>query len=329
VLKRKEVKVKEIQMPVNRKLLVWLFFLTGILSLFFWWRGRQIHGLAPGGGEGNQLRYVINTRGVSPSPVVINPKPLLEKIGQMTATMSGTYAIYVQHLDDKTNYGIGETEEMPGASILKLPVLITAINKIENGELKFEDKYTLEEADRAVGSGPLQFKKAGTTYTVDELLTYLGKNSDNTAWVLFNRRWGKKTMQQTMENLGMTRSDYEQLTTTASEVGMMWNFLYTGKMQVEYRKKIWEYLTGSIYEDRIPAGLLGTRAEVVAHKVGTDVDVWADAGILRCKIENKECKVKPFILVILNQGVKRAEATVAVPQIAKAVWEFENNLKNK
>lgn len=320
---------REKKAPVNRKLLIWLFILTGLVSFLLWWRGKVIHGGGPVTGGSGDIRWVIEPTGVrlSPSPSLRSPKLLIQQIERLTATASGTYAIYVYHLDNKTAYGINEKEEMPGASLMKIPVLITTIQKIEKGELKFEERYTLEEADRSTGSGPLQFKPVGTSYTIDELLTYLGKNSDNTAWVMFNRRFGKKAIQQTLDGLGLSGSDYDQLTTTATDVAKMWEYLYAGKITETNRERVWGYLTDSIYEDRIPAGLVGTGAQVVGHKVGTDAQVWADAGIISCQLSVVGCRAKPLVMVILNKGVKRVEATEIVPRIAQLIWKFENNQK--
>jgi len=313
--------------PPNRKLLVWIFVLTGVSSLFLWWRGKVIRG---GTSENNDpdMNFVIR-REISPTPKANNEKKIKEITGELTeviATASGRYAVYAYHMEEKWGYGFNETEQKPAASLMKLPVMATAIDKLEKEEIKLDSKYTLEDADRSTGSGPLQFKNAGTVYTLDELLGFLGKNSDNTAWVLFNRRWGKGTIQKTIDNLGMKGSNYETLMTTAADTAKIWDYLYNGKYSTAIKQAMERYLSDSIYEDRIPVGLAGTEGEVLMHKVGTDTDVWADAGVIKCKIENERCKIKPFVLVILNEGVKRTEATIIVPKLVKLIWDFENTL---
>ena len=69
----------------------------------------------------------------------------------------------------------------------------------------------------------------------------------------------------------------------------------------------------------------------MVHKVGTDAGVWADAGIVECKVQSTgeasasrvKCKVEPMVVVILNQGVKREEAMKAVPEIVRMIWDYE------
>ena len=46
----------------------------------------------------------------------------------------------------------------------------------------------------------------------------------------------------------------------------------------------------------------------VLHKTGTGDNVWGDAGIIQCSVLSAQCSTKPFILVILNEGVDMDEA---------------------
>jgi beta-lactamase class A len=69
-------------------------------------------------------------------------------------------------------------------------------------------------------------------------------------------------------------------------------------------------LTGTIWEDRIPAGVPeGIR---VSHKVGTEIGVLADAGIVFAP--------KPYVLVIMSKDVLEKEAKQALPEISRVIW---------
>jgi len=50
--------------------------------------------------------------------------------------------------------------------------------------------------------------------------------------------------------------------------------------------------------------------------VGTDIGVISDAGIVFGK--------RPFIVVIMSSDVLEKEAKEVLPEIVKAVWEFES-----
>jgi beta-lactamase class A len=245
--------------PVNRGLLVVVFVVTGLASLFFWWRGIQLRN--PKEGIQNVENGKLKTENGIQKTENRKQSMLIQEIEDLVATASGRYAVYVYQLTDKTGFGMNETERMPAASIMKIPVMTAVMQKVDKGELTLDQTYTLEGADRATGSGPLQFKTAGTSYSIDELLGYLGKNSDNTAWVMFNRRLGVKTMEDEVARLGMKDSSYDDLVITAADATKMFEYIY------EERKQLFSYLTGSIYEDRIPVGLAGAGVQII-HKVG-------------------------------------------------------------
>jgi beta-lactamase class A len=315
-----KLKLKDEKAGGSGKLLVGLFLLTGAVSLGLWWRGKVIHG-SNGGWQGltGEMSFVISP---TVTPVIVNSgseqeKAVAGQLKELVATAEGKYAVYVYHPGQKTGYGFNQTEKMPAASIMKIPVLVAVEGLIESGQLSLDDQYTLEEADRTPGSGPLQYKQAGTKYSIGQLLTYLGKNSDNTAWVMFNRRLGEKTMEDAMKKMGLTDSSYGDLMTTAADVAKMFTYI-SGKDFFS------GYLTDSIYEDRIPPGV--PEGVTVIHKVGTDTGVWADAGIVQCSQLTADCSIEPFILVVLDKGVIREEAVKLVPEITKIVWDYENSL---
>jgi hypothetical protein len=315
----REVDVDDI--PLNRKLIAWVFVGTGIISAFLWWKSNN--DLDWGKWFEKKLSYAVE------ETVKVTPTPLPKKesfkvkaeIERLVASSSGTYTVYVSRVKTGVSYGIGEGEKVEGASILKVPVLIQALKMNSDGLFPFEKEqgFTLTEADRTPGSGPLQYVAAGTKIDGERLLLELGKKSDNTAWVMLNRIIGKSKIQELIDKMGMVDTNYSELTTTAEDVGKMFMKLYD-KAFFGGVQRIEPYLTNSIYEDRIPVGITDESAKII-HKVGTLEDVWSDAGIVECALQS--CSWDPFVVVIMNKGIKRSEAEKIVPEIARLVWEYE------
>ena len=74
--------------------------------------------------------------------------------------------------------------------------------------------------------------------------------------------------------------------------------------------------TQGIGPHRIPPPQ-GLPADVkVAHKIGTLVGVYADAGIVFAP--------RPFVLVIMTKGARENEALEVLPKITQVIWEYEN-----
>ena len=206
---------------------------------------------------------------------------MVEKLKQVTFDDKGEYAVAVYRLGDGSEYGFNQTEVMPARSEIKVPIIAAAL---ENGPV---------------------------TATVSSLLLKIGKQSNNAAQEKMVKMLGMRIINNEMADLGMKNTDYDANNTTAADVGQMWNNLY--------EKPYWEdlkgYLTDSIYEDRIALGV--PEGITLVHKVGTDINVWNDSGVIT--------NSKPFVLVILNKDVDLAEAKVTVPEVTKIVWDYESS----
>lgn len=310
---RKMVRGPKEEQPMNRKLVVWVMVVTFIIGLIGWWKGRNDdQSILPWFKPVTET--VVSTRSVSPTVSVRSHQAFVKQLQETVATQSGTYAIWVQHLRTNEGYGFNQDTEMEGASILKVPAILTVLGQISEGKFSASDTATLLEADRSPGSGPLQFVAAGTKLTWQRILSEMGKKSDNTGWRLTNRVIGRETISAYLSRLGATHSDYRDgyYTTTASDIVKIFQDVYA-------TPKSYEYLEDSIYEDRISAGVpAGVR---VIHKVGTLPGVWEDAGIVLPEKVNKA-----FIVVILNKDVAQEEAVVFVPELMKKIWKYESSL---
>lgn len=302
--------------------------LFGLLMICIWYT--RVWWINLGNDKGKAVsellfKPVILTYDIKPTPRlgtlrVIKQTGYAEKIQQLVATTSGTYGVYVYNLKRETGFGLDEAEVMPSGSFLKVPLLVTVLKMIHEEKMSLSSVYILNEADKVSGSGPIEFFSAGTGLSVNDLLTYLGKNSDNTAWKVLERMVGKDELEKTMKVLNMKNSSYSNLETTAEDVGNMFIKLYRGEAFGLQWEDLVPYLTDSIYEDRIPLGLPSNLVRVV-HKVATLDDAWGDAGIV--EPDKGENSFDPYVIVIVNKGVDRQEATELVPKISGLVWKWE------
>ncbi|MDO8488284.1 MAG: serine hydrolase [bacterium] len=281
---------------VNRKLIAWGFILTGLVSLGSWAWGRwQIpanHSDAAnadkgeGGGFWGPVKITYTVAPKSPPPMSSETISALQKLLDST---SGKYGIYVYRLSDKLGYGISADKVLPAASIMKVPIMVATYRQIEAGKIQLAD--------------------------VEPLLEAIGKRSDNEAPVTLTKMIGRPYIQQTLKDLGMHQSDFDQNTTTAYDLAQLWKTLYAGNLITsEHWRQMQQFLTDSIFEERIPAGV-PDEIQVV-HKVGTDINIWADSGIVM--------GAKPLVISILNDQVDLAAAKEVVPQLVRVIWSAES-----
>lgn len=312
------LKIKELEESRNkgRIVILMIFLITALISLGFWWSGNSDrNAIINPIWEGQTIKMVfMSEEERQAQKKQEETENFKSELNEELQKYTGSYGVYVYRLTDNYGYGINENEVMQMASIIKVPLMAVTIQEIEAGNLDYESTILLERQDKREG-GPIANLAIGSKLTIDRLLSEMGKKSDNTAYAALLRKWGSETIQSKIGEWGMTTTLVEENTSTARDVGRLWEKLYKGEIITEENlTRMWEYLRESIYEDRISLGLPENTDFV--HKVGTDEGVWADAGIVLGE--------KPFVVVIMTREAKREEAQTAVPEIAKMVWEFEN-----
>ncbi len=233
----------------------------------------------------------------------------------ITNNLSGTYGLYVVDLNTGDSFGSRENETFQAASLIKLPTIAAYYNQVEKGTIKPTDKYVLKDSDKVGGSGSIQYEKAGKTYTYQQLVDLMGKQSDNTAFSLMTKKIGEDKINTYALELGMTKTSIANNDSSPYDIGLFFQKLWNGKLMTdEHKEMVLSSLTDTIYEDFLPAGIpKGTR---VAHKYGREVHVLNDAGIVYA--DNK-----PFIVVIMTKGVVDKEVEQAFPELVKLIYNFQ------
>lgn len=219
---------------------------------------------------------------------------IIEKeFGKRTKPLSGLYAFYVVDLENEYSFGTGEHEILTAASLIKLPVLAAIYMEAEKGNLNLDDK------------------PKGSSLTFRELAREMGKKSNNQAQITVANALGRDKIQSVIEVIGMTKTSYAENETTAYDIGLFFQKLWANQIVTEeFRDEILGYLTDTIYENWLKKGIPEVR---VAHKYGREVHVISDAGIVFAP--------KPFILVIMSQGVVDAETDAFIPEFAAFVFK--------
>ena len=139
-----------------------------------------------------------------------DPSPVLVEIENLTSDLQGVYGIYVYRSADKQSYGIRLSEIFPAASLMKLPVILTLYQEVEAGKLNLDDK------------------PAGSVYSHRQLAERMGKYSDNTTNNILVKILGGQKIQQTINELGMTKTSFREYETTPEDVGKLFRELYQG-----------------------------------------------------------------------------------------------------
>lgn len=90
-------------------------------------------------------------------------------------------AYFIQDLKTGSWIGKDEKEGFTPASLLKVPIMLAILKKVEREELTLDNKLVIREEDIDLTYPTPYEKKAGVEVTVEELLKCMVTNSDNTA----------------------------------------------------------------------------------------------------------------------------------------------------
>jgi beta-lactamase class A len=324
-LKQKALEEKK-QKQLRQKAVLIIFFLTTLLSAFLYfkpqfktWKDKLFkpatYHIVNDKKAGKELESDLGFK-----PVLDNITELEKSLNFLIADLSGTYGVYFVLLNNAESAGINENQVYTAASVNKLLIMVNFYQQVEAGRLSEDEVYILKRADvQDYGTGILRYQSLGSEYTYKELVELSGKKSDNTAaWVLQNKV-GSKTLQNSLDSLGMDKTSMKNNTTTPKQMGDYLVLLYNFKLlSEENTAKIFSFLTKTDFENRIPQGIPANIK--VAHKIGNEAQTYNDCGIVFSN--------NPYVLCILTKEVKEQEALDVLPKISRLVFEFADKNKN-
>lgn len=255
---------------------------------------------------------------------------LQQDVEALVEPYGGSFSVYAVALDPQTfaTFG-GEVAVAPdtrrvAASIIKLPILACALETVAAGELSLDEQITVTEQDIVGGSGNIQARGAGVSYSVDELLRAMIAQSDNVAANLVISRLGMDTVNETCAALGLTQTVLARLMmdtdaqaqgrenyTSARDATTVLERLAAGTIATP---ELCERARGYLLAQEDVRGIVeGVPGDVsVAHKTGSLANAQHDAAIVYAE--------RPYVLAILTQDLEREQALALERDISSAIY---------
>lgn len=109
------------------------------------------------------------------------PSPLHSLLTRSSAEFPGKSGIWVKHLTTGETAGVRDTEMFNSASVIKIPVMVLAFQMADRGELKLDERITIQKGDIRGGSGIFRYHDEGLQPTFRDVLLQMIITSDNTA----------------------------------------------------------------------------------------------------------------------------------------------------
>jgi beta-lactamase class A len=242
---------------------------------------------------------------------------LIFKIAELNP--SGQYGIYFEDLTTGAWIGINEKQKFYPFSLLKVPVLVAVLKKVQDENLSLEQRLYIKAKYLDSKSGSLYMKGEGYSPTIRELLGYLVKESDNTAVLtLTSELLMMDDIYSANLAMGLPTNDSlsEQPLLSVKEYSNIFRSLYYSTyLRRRFSELALVLMMNTDYSAQLPAGV--PKDVKVAHKIGfyKEEGYYHDCGIVYYE-------PNPYLLCVMTGGLTQSEADNFISSISKVVYDY-------
>ncbi|MBB4636378.1 serine hydrolase [Longimicrobium terrae] len=128
---------------------------------------------------------------------------LRRQLERLMTGYEGVAGVSVRNLATGESLSIRGGEKFPSASLIKVAILVTALDEVRRGSLRMDDPISMIARDQVGGSGVLQYMHSGMEMTVQDAAALMITLSDNTATNLLLDKLNIRTVWAKMDSLGL------------------------------------------------------------------------------------------------------------------------------
>ncbi len=276
---------------------------------------------------------------LNPALSVLSKKDLIVDFQELREHLTKTYesrddyliSIYFEYFPTGANIAINKDEKIWPASLIKIPVAMTAMKKVQDKKWKLSNELVILDEDKDKGYGDLYKKPTGTTVSIEDLLKKSLIDSDNTAHFVLLRNTNAEELEDTYDHLGMddiidalkrspTKETQEDNRMTAKRYSIFFRSLYNATyLNQEYSEMFLKILSQAPRE-LLSKGL--PDSVVLVHKTGirSDESVRADSGIVYAE-------GRPYLLTVMlqrkdKQPLNEEEVAHIFKDISEEVYSY-------
>ncbi len=242
-------------------------------------------------------------------------------------------SVYYKNLNNGHWMAINEDQKYTPASLFKVPLLIAYLKTAEQRPEILKNPLTKTDSldqDDGESIRPAQSIKLKQPYTVEELLEFMIKYSDNNATQLLFDAADKNFFKEIFSDLriSLPSSDAEEDFITVKDYAFFFRILYNATyLNREESEKALNLLSQTTYKDGLVAGVPANMT--VAHKFGEY------SLINNGKVEKRQlhdCGIiyaldNPYKLCVMTEGQNFEDLKATIAQISKLVYGNTPNLK--
>jgi beta-lactamase class A len=246
--------------------------------------------------------------------------------------LDGVMGVEILDLTNGHELSFNADEVFPTASSIKIAILAEFYRQVQQGKLKFDDMYTLQQSDLVGGSGISGAFTAGVTkLTLRDVAALMISVSDNSMTNVLIDRIGMDNVNALLDSLALSHTrlrrkmmdihaagEGRENVATPREMALLLKSLYDGKvLNRELTEDFFKLLSipkASYIPRYLPEGLR------IANKPGELEGVRTDSGIV---FAGK----RPYVISVMTAYDRsEREAGDAIANISLAAWKMFDRL---
>lgn len=247
--------------------------------------------------------------------LIINIQPLRDELNEI-AKNNPDISIYFEYLLTGANITVNKDAEFWPASLLKVPVAMAAVKKIENGIWKWKNELVIMPSDKNERFGELYKQPIGTRLAIEELIKLVLTESDNTANFILVRNLEPSEFQDIYNHLGLIDFMSNNGKISAKKYSIIFRALYNASyLSEENSQKLLSLMTETKFKEYIGSGL--PKDIKFSHKIGIsdDKEVFLDSGIVYLP-------KRPYMLTVMINTKDINLAQKQMKEVSEKVYNY-------
>ena len=272
------------------------------------------------GGIAAQAAENRAAKNVQHAPKAVDEEELTAQTARIIGDTKNQLAVYFLRPDREIEPFVYRSQQMAPASMIKLFVMAKTMQDVHDGKLSLDEKITIKKKDAVGGAGVTTWYNAGEQRTIEQLMTVMITDSDNTATNILIDRLGMQNINRYLQQQGfrdtvlvykmmMGRKGKKKNLSSVRDIGRLFSRLYYHQLVGEQEDKLMLAILRQQHDKEcFPAALPDYE---IAHKTGEVNDVYVDGGIFFGQQED-------FVLVVLSNGkAGRSDAIEKMQNLAR------------
>ena len=263
-------------------------------------------------------------------------KQLRAKLQEAVSGFNGNIGIYVKNLRTGRTVSINADTIFPTASIVKVPILLGIMDKIQRGELQYDSSLTYKDSLLYEGSDILGSFKSGEKILLKKVIMLMLTTSDNTASLWLQSLAGKGTrINEILDSLGLkstrvnsrtpgrenNRTQYGWGQTTPAEMGAIFEKIYRNEIfSAAACERMMRCLGRNYWDEDEAISLIPPTIEVFSKNGCVNAS--------RSEVLLVNAPHNPYIFCIFTKNNKdiswthENEAWAMARKVSKLLWEY-------